>query len=731
MKKSTEMNIFYSCSILLLSFLLFLSAGCRSMPDFSGAEGEQKNIDWTASRITEELAGSDPIEPFNRTMFAITDFCMHYIVRPIGYVYGSILPMEVIKRIDYASDNLAFPCRMFSCFLQGEFKGGGVEFLRFLTNSTIGIAGFFDPAEAWFGLERRNEDFGQTFGYWNIGPGCYFVLPFFASSNVRDTVGVVFDRATDMKSYIPYFGYLAGINSAVNSYDSYSSLTENSCDVYENTKVVMSLMRYAQVENFHKKLLHTEQSNFGKAEIPQIPFQGNMIKCASQYGAQNPLIDTLKGAFFQVRKNNSGWWIKTSLWNTDFIPLAETSSISFTDKKEDARQMEYQIFLQEEKKDAPLVLLIPGAGGHYKAGMLRALAEIYFEKGCSVVVLANSLNPAFFLPAGDGLPGDVKKDTANVRKALKKIIHQVKKEHGLLPSRLIVGGYSLGGLHTLHLAALEEKENNPMKIDRFIAINPPADLIYALQKMDSFCDIPKDLSKKEFFDMAGDAAMKIYRASSGKKGVLGVLRPQSRKEGIKDAGKKEVKKKAEEKENRKENHKEKVWDNPLYLPLSPRQAGWISGIYMRMGLRELLFAAQREFPFGERPLRTPYSWWQRSTLYREIDSYNWMEYAQKILLPSLQKKEKDLTMEKLGMRAALQSISSTLEKNPRVRVLHNLDDPLLQKKDILFLDETLKSKITWFDCGGHLGNMFLGVYKKAILESTFGVEKCDTKKMEK
>ena len=135
-----------------LSALLLLSA-CATKPDFTAeSPNDVAGKPWTLSMAMEELGGDDPIEPFNRSMFCVNDVFMQYLVWPVAWVYGSILPEQVIRRIDMASDNLAFPGRMMSCFLQAKFKYGGTEFLRFLTNSTVGIGGFFDPADAWFGL---------------------------------------------------------------------------------------------------------------------------------------------------------------------------------------------------------------------------------------------------------------------------------------------------------------------------------------------------------------------------------------------------------------------------------------------------------------------------------------------------------------------------------------------------------------------------------------------------
>lgn len=699
----------YTTGLLLLSALIFITS-CRAVPDMTEGKEKQTNVMWTASEISQELNGSDPIEPFNRSMAACTYFLMHYLVRPVGYIYGSILPLEVIKRIDYASDNLAFPVRMFSCFLQGQYKGGGVEFLRFMTNSTIGIAGFFDPADAWFDLKRHNEDFGQTFGYWNIGPGFYLVLPFASTNNLRDDVGLIFDKAFDLKSYIPYMGYVTTLNSAVNSYDAYNTLTENSYDAYDNAKVILSLMRYAQVENFHHKLQIPEVPE-KKAPLYSGPFAGKVIRMAELYGAQDPLVDTLKGMLFQVRRNNAGWWIKTSLWNTDFIPGAKTRSVSFGEEKE---EMVYQVWVNPDKK-APLVILLPGVGGHYKASSLRAMAELYYEKNCSVAVLANSMNPAFFLPAGLGLPGDVKRDTESVRKAISLVISDVKKRFELTPEKIICSGYSLGGLHLLHLAALEAKEGNKLGIHRFVAVNPPADLLYAMEQIDELAQIPKSMTKKEFFEMAGDGAMKLYMLSTGQLAPLALLKPESvKKEPLAVVSGKKTPAVAEEK---KSTGKKNI---PFYLPLSPRQAGWISGIYMKMGLRELLLAAQQAAPEKSPILKTPYSWFSRTALYREIDRYDWESYAEKILLPYLQKEEKSLTMNDLEKRASLRSIAGDLAKNPRIRILHNLDDFLLSKEDIRFLDTVMKKRITWFDCGGHLGNMFFPLFQKCLLESSLG-----------
>ena len=93
-------------SILSAAGLMLLLSACATKPDFSAPETHPAGQEWTMADVTEELGGDDPIEPFNRSMFAVNDVLMQYLVCPISWVYGSILPEQVIRRIDMASDRV-------------------------------------------------------------------------------------------------------------------------------------------------------------------------------------------------------------------------------------------------------------------------------------------------------------------------------------------------------------------------------------------------------------------------------------------------------------------------------------------------------------------------------------------------------------------------------------------------------------------------------------------------
>ena len=667
------MKRFFPISLFLL--LAVLLTGCATKPVI---DPDDKNTGyvWTPSGVTEELAGNDPIEPFNRAMFVTNDFIMHWILRPVGYVYGSILPREGIKRIDMVSDNLAFPGRMISCFLQAKFAGGGTEFLRFLTNSTIGIAGIFDPADAWFGLARRPENMGHAFARWGIGPGCVLILPLSSATNPRDQVGALFDSVLDIKFIIPYAQTIAGVNRAVNSYDGYNTMTETCTDPYDMAKMGLVAMRYVVVNDLRERPMVFKDYSYGQYRAPENNTKGGQIKTAHYYAPQNPLVDTLRVGMFKMQKNDTSFWIKTSLWNHDFVTLGSTRGIRFHEESPEIRSQ----YWQGADPTNTLVILIPGIGTHYKGPTLRAMAEVLNTKGYSVAVLSSTMNKTFSEGAGLKFPGYVPDDVAAIRKTLGLILKDINANTKLAPKRVVVGGYSLGGLHTLHLAALEAKEDT-LGVDRFVALNPPADLLYAMNRFDQFTDVSKQWTKKEFFDLAGDGLMKYF-------GIMNRKYPPMQPDQA---------------------------DSPKYqVPLSPEQAAVMAGISFRMTLRELLISAHRQYGLSQ--LQTPYSWWSRTDLYREIDQYNGMGYVRNFLLPEYQQKDPSATMEKLNWKSGLRSIADDLRKNPKIRVLHNMDDPILSPDDRIFLDDVLKEKLTWFDCGGHMGNLYLIEHQQKLCE---------------
>ncbi|RJP88139.1 MAG: VacJ family lipoprotein [Desulfobacteraceae bacterium] len=136
----------------------------------------------------------DPLECFNRRMYNFNYYFDTYFFLPVVSGYAFITPDYIEYRITNFFQNLREVKNLTNCLLQLKAEDSGITLGRFLVNSTIGLVGFYDPATD-FGWLRRNEDFGQTLGYWNVGAGPYVVLPVFGPSTCRDTAGLLFDGA--------------------------------------------------------------------------------------------------------------------------------------------------------------------------------------------------------------------------------------------------------------------------------------------------------------------------------------------------------------------------------------------------------------------------------------------------------------------------------------------------------------------------------------------------------
>lgn len=136
---------------------------------------------------------SDPLSGYNRFMFNVNDKLYFWILKPVAQGYGAVIPEGGRVAINRFFKNLSFPIRVVNNALQGKLERAGIEITRFAVNTTIGLLGFFDPADEWCDLKPYEEDFGQTLGHYGAGDGPPLQLPLLGPSNLRDTAGIVPD----------------------------------------------------------------------------------------------------------------------------------------------------------------------------------------------------------------------------------------------------------------------------------------------------------------------------------------------------------------------------------------------------------------------------------------------------------------------------------------------------------------------------------------------------------
>jgi phospholipid-binding lipoprotein MlaA len=133
---------------------------------------------------------ADPFEPVNRALFVFNDRLYFWLLKPVARGYAFLVPEFARIGIRNALENVKMPVRLVNSLLQGKVKGAGRELARFTINSTIGMAGLFDPAKTGFEIAASDEDTGQTLAAVGLGHGAYLVIPFWGPSSLRDAVGL-------------------------------------------------------------------------------------------------------------------------------------------------------------------------------------------------------------------------------------------------------------------------------------------------------------------------------------------------------------------------------------------------------------------------------------------------------------------------------------------------------------------------------------------------------------
>lgn len=145
----------------------------------------------------------DPIEGFNRAMFGFNEGLDKVIIKPVASGYEAVLPSPIRTGVANFFSNIADLMIGVNNLLQGKPAEAASDAGRVLVNTTVGFLGLIDVASS-LGLEKHEEDFGQTFGRWGVGDGAYVVLPFFGPRTARDTVGLIFDVATDPVAHVDH-----------------------------------------------------------------------------------------------------------------------------------------------------------------------------------------------------------------------------------------------------------------------------------------------------------------------------------------------------------------------------------------------------------------------------------------------------------------------------------------------------------------------------------------------
>ena len=216
----------------------------------------------------------DCFEGLNRATFAFNQALDGIIFKPVASVYKKI-PSPLRTGVSNSLDNLSNLVTIPNNILQGDLRLAGVNTGRFLINTTVGILGIFDVAQAIGITEYEKEDYGQSLAKAGVGPGCYIVLPVLGPSTARDTVASVANfvggdpwynvtvrNDTNYFNDVDYYAsrVTGGVDFRAKNYDSIENLKTNSLDFYASVKSLYLQDRQQKILNT-KKITDTQDDS--------------------------------------------------------------------------------------------------------------------------------------------------------------------------------------------------------------------------------------------------------------------------------------------------------------------------------------------------------------------------------------------------------------------------------------------------------------------------------------
>lgn len=390
---------------------------------------------------------NDPAEPVNRGIWAVNRAALEGIVHPAGLTYRALVPNRIRESIGNAGTNILYPGRVLNEILQGRWQDAGDESLRFLTNSTVGVAGLFDVASHW-DIPQPRADFAGTFQKWGYRPKTYLMLPLLGPSDQSSVVASAFDRASDPLFYIGDAWPASAAFSA-----------------HRITKFSDEAVRGVRSTSDSYSFTHLAWSYLGRRDAPDWSSQGS---------PDMPTLETLAAAsirFDDPQFPNRGRESKVRIPST-------------------GRKLPFHHWMQPQP--APLAYVLPGLGSHRLSSTTLALAEHLYANGFSVAALSSGFHPEFMENAATSpLPGIIANDSQDIWNAMVEIDAYLTHRYPQRITRRAMLGASMGGYQALVISSLRHNKPDPrLSLDAFLAVNPPVDLHFGVKTIDQFYQAP-------------------------------------------------------------------------------------------------------------------------------------------------------------------------------------------------------------------------------------------------
>jgi len=337
------------------------------------------------------------------------------------------------------------------------------------------------------------------------------------------------------------------------------------------------------------------------------------------------------------------------------------------------------VALYRQHHRAPLLFILSGIGSNPYFGLATYFAALFYGEGFHVVILPSPMSWNFALAASrSGAPGYAPEDARDLYDAMQKLLPMLRDQYSLEIVGIDFLGASLGALEGAYLSVIDAKERK-IGIQKFLLVNPPLDLSYALTKVDGW-----DALEKKF---GRDRSKRIVAKA------LGIV--ESFPKGNRD-------------------------DPATFDKLARAFAGFTTEELqfliaedLQSLLPELVYVTQGLNDQGV--LKTPAD--QARKRLQEAKGLTFSDYSEKIAIPlwRLQAKEPQAESESFWKRGSLAPILSQLRGYAPVQFMHNVDDFIARKESIEELKVTLGDQMRLYPYGGHLGNLWYPENKQYVL----------------
>ncbi|HET8563733.1 MAG TPA: hypothetical protein VFM35_07680 [Candidatus Binatia bacterium] len=337
------------------------------------------------------------------------------------------------------------------------------------------------------------------------------------------------------------------------------------------------------------------------------------------------------------------------------------------------------IALYRQNRPAPLIFILAGIGSNPYFGVSPYLASLFYREGSHIVILPSPMSWNFALSASrSGAPGYAPADARDLYEIMQKCLSTLRDRYNVKITAINFMGVSLGALEGAYLSVIDADERK-IDIGKYLLVNPPVDLSYALKKLDEWGALQKKFGRDKSEDVVAKAVAIVESFSKERRDDPAVFDRLAKK----------------------------------FVSFTTEELQFLIAGNLQSQLPELVYVTQVIYDQGV--LTAPKD--EARKRIQEAKKFTFIDYNEKIAVPLWRRQatEPQVDLEGYIKRGSLARILDRLRSNSKVHIMHNADDFLAERKSIEELKEALGDQVRLYPYGGHLGNLWFPENKEYAL----------------